>query len=196
MSKSSWLLRVAFAASATSVALAGCSSSSPEPAVTVTETAAAATPAATAAATEAPAPAATPAAAAPTTPAGATEVDSANESGMQYTRYKIEGTTAEQVVSDYEAQFKAAGYTITNAGGSGGGWGQWGGEGYGMDASNSGSFASVQAGGSKGGPTYFEVCLGTDESVVDNCGQQSQNEKNERNQNQQNNQNDSNSRGS
>jgi hypothetical protein len=45
-----------------------------------------------------------------------------------------------------------------------------------MDASKDGSFASVQAGGSDSGPTYFEVCLGTDESVVDNCEQQSQNE--------------------
>ncbi len=182
MSQSPWVLRAAFAATATSLALAGCSSDSPEPEVTVTETAAAATAAAATtepATTEAAAtPAQTQAAAgpAPTAPSGATEVDSANEGGMTYTRYKIEGTSAQDVVSDYEAQFKAAGYTITNAGGSGGGWGQWGGEGYGMDASKDGSFASVQAGGSDSGPTYFEVCLGSDESVVDNCGQQSQSE--------------------
>lgn len=181
MSQSPWMLRVAFAASATSLALAGCSSSSPEPAVTVTETAPAATPATSATPTAATEVAPTEAAASPTPPAGATKIDSANESGMQYTRYKIQGTTAEQVVSDYEAQFKAAGYSITNAGGSGGGWGQWGGEGYGMDASKDGSFASVQAGGATSGPTYFEVCLGTDENVVDNCGQESQNDENDSN---------------
>jgi hypothetical protein len=108
-------------------------------------------------------------------------VDSANEGGMQYSRFKISGTSAQDVVGGYEAQFKELGYTITNAGGSGGGWGQWGGQGYGMDASKDGSFASVQAGGSDGGPTYFEVCIGTDESVVDNCGEQSQNDENDSN---------------
>lgn len=180
MSHSPWILRAAFAATATSLALAGCSSSTPQPEVTVTETAAAATPAMPAT-TESASSAAAPAAAAPTAPSGATEVDSADEDGMTYTRYKVEGTSAEDVVSDYEAQFKAAGYTITNAGGSGGGWGQWGGDGYGMDANKDGSFASVQAGGSESGPTYFEVCLGTDESVVDNCGQQSQNEESDSN---------------
>lgn len=183
MSQSPWMLRAAFAATATSALLAGCSSSSstPEPEVTVTETAAAtaaATPEQTAAATPEQTAAASGSA---TPPSGATEVDSANENGMQYTRYKISGTSAEDVVSGYEAQFKAQGYTIDNAGGSGGGWGKWGGSGYGMDASMDGSFASVQAGGSDNGPTYFEVCIGTDKSVVDNCGQQSQNDENDSN---------------
>lgn len=178
MHNTTWTLRAAFAVTASTALLAGCSSdSSPEPVETVTETAAA-TPAETAAAT----PAETQAAGtSPTAPAGATEVDSSNEGGMQYTRYKISGTSAEDVVSGYEEQFKAAGYTITNAGGSGGGWGQWGGDGYGMDASKDGSFASVQAGGSDSGPTYFEVCLGPDESVVDQCGEQSQNDENDSN---------------
>lgn len=180
MSESRWLLRAAFAVTASTTVLAGCSSNSstPEPAVTVTETAAASpAPASPAATTEA----TTSAAKAPTAPSGATVKESKEEGGMQYTRYSITGTSAEDVVNDYESQFKEMGYTITNAGGSGGGWGQWGGSGYGMDASSDGSFASVQAGGSDNGPTYFEVCLGPDKSVVDQCGQQSQDDQNDSN---------------
>ncbi len=184
MSQPAWILRAAFAATATSLAVSGCSSDSatPAPEVTVTQTEAA--PAATAAAT--PTTPATPAAteastSLPAPPAGATQVDSADKGGMQYARYKISGSSAEDVVSGYESEFKAQGYEITNAGGSGGGWGKWGGDGYGMDASMDGSYASVQAGGSSSGPTFFEVCVGPDKSVVDQCGQESQNDENDSN---------------
>ncbi len=182
-----WAMRAAFAVTASGVVLTGCSSGSsePEPAVTVTETTAA-TPAAPAETTAA-APAATTAAPTsaaanvPPPPDGAKKVDSEDESGMQYTRYKISGTSAEAVVKSYESQLKSAGFTITNAGGSGGGWGKWGGSGYGMDAKDEATFVSVQAGGSDNGPTYFEVCVGADKSVVDKCGNESSDDENDSN---------------
>lgn len=110
----------------------------------------------------------------PPAPSGAKEIEDEDEDNVSYARYSIDGMTAEEVVAGYEKQFKADGFTITNAGGSGGGWGKWGGDGYGMDAEKSGAFASVQAGGSSSGPTYFEVCVGADKSVVDQCGNFSQ----------------------
>ncbi len=182
-----WTLRAAFAVTASGLALTGCSSGSstdtatPTAEVTVTETAAA-SPAESAAATPAETTAETQAAAGlPAAPAGAKEVDEENESGMQYARYKVEGTSAKAIVDDYESELKSSGYTIENSGGSGGGWGKWGGSGYGMDAEKDGTYVSVQAGGSSGGPTYYEVCVGSDKSVVDQCSNESSDDENDSN---------------
>lgn len=161
-----WTLRAAFAVTATGVLLSGCSSSGSDtaatPEVTVTETQAAPTTEAASGFTL------------PQAPAGAKELNTKTTSSMVYGHYEISGTSPEDVVDGYESALKADGYSITNAGGSGGGWGKWGGSGYGMDAEKDGSYASVQAGGSTSGPTYFEVCVGADESVVDECGEHSE----------------------
>ncbi len=179
MSDISWTLRAAFAVTASGLALAGCSSGSssdtPTAEVTVTETAAA-SPAETPAQTQA---ASTDGLPAP--PAGAKQIDEEDESGMVYARYKVEGTSAQTIVDDYESELKDSGYTVTNSGGSGGGWGMWGGSGYGMDAEKDSTYVSVQAGDSSGGPTYYEVCVGADKSVVDQCGNESSDDENDSN---------------
>lgn len=179
MPRTSWTLRAAFAVTATGVLLSGCSSSgsssTPTPEVTVTETQ---QPQTQQPQTQQPeTQAAGGSTALPPAPSGAKQLDNKTTAAMTYGHYKISGTTPKKVVSDYESTFKSQGYNITNAGGSGGGWGKWGGSNYGMDAESGSSYASVQAGGSKSGPTYYEVCIGPDKGVVDNCDSHSRNHK-------------------
>lgn len=140
---------------------AGCSSSTPAPSTSAATEAAPSAPATTDAA---PAPTGVPAA-----PSGAKELSSSQEETAIYTRYEITGMTPQQVVQSYEQSATNAGYTVTNSGGSGGGWGGYGGAGAGMVAEKSGSYLDVQAGGETSGPTYFEVCVGTDEGAVEHC---------------------------
>lgn len=158
------------------VALTGCfgGDETATPAATVTETEAAPTttaaPATTAAApttTAAQAPA--PATASVTPPAGATQLQAAERSGAQYTRYSISGTTPSAVVGDYESQLSGQGFTVTNSGGGGGGWGKWGGASAGLSANNGSEYIDVQAGGQSGSTTYFEVCIGPSSNSVNAC---------------------------
>lgn len=76
-------------------------------------------------------------------------------------------------MSFYSQEWQSQGYTIDNSGGGGGGYGQYGGSNSTVEGSKDGSFVHAQAGGSSSGPTYFEVCLGADQSAVDECGNQS-----------------------
>lgn len=157
------------------VALTGCfGSDEPSPATTVTESAPPATTAAPATTTAAapttsaaqpPAPATTPV----TPPAGATQLQAAERSGAQYTRYSISGTTPSAVVGDYESQLSGQGFTVTNSGGGGGGWGKWGGASAGLSANNGSEYVDVQAGGQSGSTTYFEVCIGPSSNSVNAC---------------------------
>ena len=50
-----------------------------------------------------------------------------------------------------------------------------------MDAEKDSTYVSVQAGDSSGGPTYYEVCVGADKSVVDQCGNESSDDENDSN---------------
>ncbi len=118
--------------------------------------------------TAAPAPQAASPAAVPAPPPGAAQLSTQASGGGSYTRYRT-GQAPAAVVGYYSAAFKSAGYTITQSGGGGGGWGQYGGAEAGLEASNGGSFAAVNAGGSKQGPTYFEICTGTSAAQVDKC---------------------------
>lgn len=111
---------------------------------------------------------------APPPPAGAEQLDTQTNGTVEYSRYSISGTTPATVISDYESSAKAAGYTVTSTGGGGGGWGGYGGSEAGMTGSMTGAYLDVQAGGQKSGPTYFEVCVGPDQSAVDQCDQNSQ----------------------
>lgn len=151
-----------------SLALTGCSSSSSSgdatPAPTVTETK-----------TEAPASsAATSSVKAPSAPSGAKELASKSGDGFTYARYST-SETPESVVSHYESALKSEGYSISNSGGSSGGWGKWGGGNAGVTADKSDAWVEVQAGGQKSSTTYFEVCTGASKSAVDNCDQESNN---------------------
>lgn len=182
MIESRRLSLAAFTVLGTALAVTGCSTSTTSPAA----------PASEAAPSVAPSDAAT--TTLPTPPSGAEELSNKTTGDVQYARYQISGSSAQTVVDDYSSQAKSDGYTVTNSGSGGGGWGGWGGSGAGMTASKSGSYLDVQAGGESGGPTYFEVCVGPDESAVDQCDQNSQDDQQNQNQNQ--NQNDSNSKAS
>ncbi len=170
------LSAMALGVAGTALVAAGCSSSSTAPAP--------------AASSAVPQPSTTTATSGslPAAPSGAKELSAKSEGGVEYARYQISGSTPEEVVSGYSDEAKASGYTVTDTGSGGGGWGGWGGAGAGMEGSKSGSYLNVQAGGQSGGPTYFEVCMGADQSAVDQCEQHSQND--------QQNQNDSKSGGS
>lgn len=104
----------------------------------------------------------------PGPPPGAVQLSTQASGGGSYTRFRT-GQASAAVVGYYSAAFKSVGYTITESGGGGGGWGQYGGAGAGLEASKGGSFAAVNAGGSKQGATYFEICTGTSAAQVDNC---------------------------
>jgi hypothetical protein len=109
----------------------------------------------------------------PAPPSGAQELQSSSADGVVYARYQISGTTAEQVVADYQSELQSAGYTVSDSGGGGGGWGKWGGAGAGVTAEGDGGHVAVQAGGQSGGPVYFEVCQGASSSAVQECEDQS-----------------------
>lgn len=109
----------------------------------------------------------------PTPPAGSTELANTNNNGVTYARYSNAGETPQQVVSFYESAWQSQGYSMSNSGGGGGGYGQYGGSNYGASGSKSGSYVNVQAGGQSSGPTYFEVCIGANQSAVDECENQS-----------------------
>jgi hypothetical protein len=76
-------------------------------------------------------------------------------------------------VTFYTQEWQSQGYSITDSNSGGGGYGQYGGSNSVVEGSKDGSFVHAQAGGSSSGPTYFEVCIGADESAVDECGNQS-----------------------
>lgn len=152
---------VTVTAAGTALLMAGCSSSSTSPA----------TPA-----PESPAASGTSSGTMPAAPSGATELSSSSTGGVEYARYEISGVTPQTLIDDYTTSAKAAGYTVTDTGGGGGGWGGWGGANAGLEGTMTGSYLNVQAGGQSSGPTYFEVCVGADQSAVDQCEQNSQND--------------------
>ncbi len=111
----------------------------------------------------------------PAAPGGSIEVQTSNANGIVYQRYSnSSGATPQQIVADYQAALQSEGYTVTDTGGGGGGWGKWGGSGAGLNASRSGSYVAVQAGGQTGQPVYFEVCQGSNEQATEECENQSQ----------------------
>jgi len=107
----------------------------------------------------------------PGPPAGSTQVASQAGGGASYSQYKT-GTSPTAVIAYYNAAFKSAGLNVTSSGGGGDGWGQYGGSGAGTEANNGTTFVAVNAGGSKQGATYFEVCAGSSAAQVDNCQSQ------------------------
>ena len=94
------------------------------------------------------------------------------------------------MISSYRQELDTDGWTVVNAGGSGGGWGPWGGSSAGLSARKASDYFDVQAGGSKQGATYFEVCAGpgtrgacerqSNESNASSGGSQPGNEDNNR----------------
>lgn len=105
----------------------------------------------------------------PSPPAGAQNLQTGSQNGATYGRYQISGQTPQQVVSGYQTELTGQGYAVTNQGGGGGGWGQWGGANAGLTANKGSSYVNVQAGGQSSGPTYFEVCVGPSAQSVQDC---------------------------
>lgn len=153
----------------TDKAAGGVSTTAATGATAAPTTAAPTTAAATAAAPTTAAPATTAAGSLPATPAGAQQLQTEDENGATYWRYSISGTTAAQVVADYQSSLQGAGYSVQDSGSGGGGWGKWGGAGAGLTGQDGGTYVSVQAGGESSGPTYFEVCQGPSSQSVNDC---------------------------
>ena len=145
--------------SGVALALAGCGSSSSS---STSESP-------TAAATSA-APAPAPAAGVPAPPAGSTLISgpTATANGGTYNDYKSSQTPT-AVTGYYSTALKDEGFTITNSGSGGGGWGQYGGSGSQVGGNNGTLFVEVNAGGSKQGATFFEVCSGPSQAAVNSC---------------------------
>lgn len=110
----------------------------------------------------------------PAAPSGSIEVQTSSANGVVYQRWSnASGSTPQQIVAEYQTALQAEGYSVTDTGGGGGGWGKWGGSGAGLNASRTGSFVSVQAGGQTGQPVFFEVCQGPNEQATEECENQS-----------------------
>ncbi len=101
-------------------------------------------------------------------PAGSKELKAAKVKGVLYRRYSITSDKPKDVVAYYASAWKQAGYMV-HSGGGGGGWGPWGGSGAGAQGHKGNSYISVNAGARNSGPTYFEVCLGTNKKLVNDC---------------------------
>lgn len=111
-----------------------------------------------------------PTGAVPGPPAGSTQTQAPKpvSGGATYTQYKTSAAPT-AVTSYYDGALKAAGFTVTNNGSGGGGWGQYGGSGAQVGGNDGKTFVEVNAGGSKQGATYFEVCTGPSAAAVNSC---------------------------
>lgn len=104
------------------------------------------------------------AAAAPMTPAGlpvlagAKKVQGAKGPGVKYARYRTAAQSG-AVTQYYAGQLTAAGYRVSGPRSTASESVVYGRKGR--------AYAAVQAGGS--GPTYFEVCTGTNRAQVNRC---------------------------
>ena len=99
-------------------------------------------------------------------PSGSDTLNTSDRNGVEYARYSNSKLSPKDVVSSYNSEAKSAGWDIIKSDGGGGGWGPYGGSEYGMIAKKGNEYFAVQAGGQKGGTTYFEACAGPD---ADDC---------------------------
>lgn len=105
----------------------------------------------------------------PQPPSGATQLKSSDSDGVQHARYSLTGQTPKQVVDYYVGLWKGEGYTIESSS-SGGDAGQYGGSGANATGNKAGTYVGVDAGGSNGEATYFDVCVGSDKDAAAHCG--------------------------
>lgn len=101
-------------------------------------------------------------------PSGSNEVQKRGRKGVSYARYST-AETPSQVVDYYRGELSNEGWTVRHEGKGGGGWGRWGGSEAGLWAVKGDDYAAVQAGGESGHTTYFEVCVGPNRSITDDC---------------------------
>lgn len=105
----------------------------------------------------------------PPPPTGASQLNSGESNGVVHARYSIQGQSPQQVVDYYVGALKHEGYYITGVEG-GGNPGRYGGSGANVYGLKSGVFVAVDSGAGNSGPTYFNVCQGTDQKAVRRCG--------------------------
>lgn len=101
-------------------------------------------------------------------PAGSKKLDSRSSGGVVYEHYSTSKSPS-QVQSTYKQELTHADWSIVNTGGSGGGWGPYGGSNYGLTAKKSDDYIDLQAGGQQGQTTYFELCATTGNGSRDDC---------------------------
>ena len=90
-------------------------------------------------------------------PSGAKLLDERSRGDVVYRRYSS-GETPREVEALYGEEVEAAGWSLVESGGSGGGWGPYGGADYGLTAKREDEYFDLQAGGEEGSTSYFEIC--------------------------------------
>lgn len=90
-------------------------------------------------------------------PSGSNLLDSRSGEGVVYEHYSTSELPS-KVESSYEQQLTSAGWPIVSSGGSGGGWGPYGGSDYGLTAKREDDYFDIEAGGEKNSTSYFEIC--------------------------------------
>jgi hypothetical protein len=104
-------------------------------------------------------------------PPGSKKLSSRSGDGVVYVRYSTP-VSPKNVVSNYTRQLSGKGWTIVNRGGSGGGWGPYGGSSFGVTGKkNENDYIDVQAGGQSGHATFVEVCATTGKGTRSQCDQ-------------------------
>lgn len=93
------------------------------------------------------------------TPPGSELLGSKEGASVVYQHYKT-STEPKAVASFYEEELTSAGWSIESSGGSGGGWGSYGGSDYGLTAKREDDYFDLEAGGEKNSESYFELCAG------------------------------------
>ena len=105
----------------------------------------------------------------PQPPTGASQVKFVESDQVMHARYSIQGQSPQQVIDYYVGAWKHAGYLITGVEGGGYPGRYGGGSGASAYGLKPGVFVAVDAGAGNGGPTYFNVCQGTDQKAVRRC---------------------------
>jgi hypothetical protein len=101
-------------------------------------------------------------------PSGAKLLDEKTSGDVVYQHYSTSSTPQEVEVL-YGEEVEAAGWSLVESGGSGGGWGPYGGSDYGLTAKREDEYFDLQAGGEKGSTSYFEICATAGEGTREDC---------------------------
>lgn len=103
-------------------------------------------------------------------PSGSKLLDSKSSNDVFYERYST-STQPKQVEATYKSELTGSGFSIVSSGGSGGGWGPYGGSDYGLTAKREDEYVDLQAGGEKGSTSYFELCATNGDGSRDDCNE-------------------------
>jgi hypothetical protein len=106
-------------------------------------------------------------------PTGSTLLDSKSRNGVVYEHYST-GKSPSEVESTYKRELTSAGWSIESSGGSGGGWGPYGGSNYGLTAKRENEYFDLEAGGEDESKSYFEICATSGEGARDDCDELSE----------------------